>query len=95
MPCFRGIEVSVVTEADSRALPEFPHPDGSSISLLSQSPHMSPSPRASAASSVISETDSIRVHKVKPTISVYIPSLSGWSTYHHPANTHRSLGFHG
>ncbi|KAH8887358.1 hypothetical protein GQ53DRAFT_784319 [Thozetella sp. PMI_491] len=33
MPCFRGISVSFTTQADNATIPEYPHPEGSSISL--------------------------------------------------------------
>jgi hypothetical protein len=77
MPCFRGIEVFVVARSDSKRLPEFPHPDGSSVRLrgpteASASPLPSPSPEGT-------NSDPTRLQKVNPRISVYIPSLPGES----------------
>ena len=75
MPTFRGIEVCIVTESESRRLPEFPHPDGSSVRLLAPG-EVPPSP----CSSIFSETDPTRRQKVNPMISVYVPSLPGTSS---------------
>ncbi|EFX01208.1 hypothetical protein CMQ_6150 [Grosmannia clavigera kw1407] len=77
MPCFRGIDLSVVSTADCRAFPEFPHPDGSSArfgGLNADRKHKSSvflSPRPQAE---VCEGTKDDVQKVTPRISVYIPS---------------------
>jgi len=85
MPCFRGVDVSIVVVQGEEAakLPEFPHPDASSVSVRPPSPKkygssgsavfLSPRRPPSPAKS---ESDSQLV-KVNPKISVYIPSLPG------------------
>lgn len=62
MPSFRGINVSILAELEVGKLPEYPHPDGSSV-------HLGPSDNV--------HQDPTRVSKVSPTISVYIPSVPG------------------
>ncbi|KAJ0116241.1 hypothetical protein J7T55_005187 [Diaporthe amygdali] len=69
MPSFRGINVSILAELEVGKLPEYPHPDGSSV-------HLGPSDNV--------HQDPTRVSKVSPTISVYIPSVPGaqfWISY--------------
>lgn len=79
MPCFRGIDVSIATIQSqvSNRLPEFPHPDGSSVNLCSPGKHGSAvfhSPRIANPSSSSSEHDAPRSN---PKVSVYIPSVPG------------------
>jgi hypothetical protein len=76
MPCFRGIELSVITEADPSALPEFPHPDGSSIRLLATGQGSAPGTMTSRSVSGQTEGE-VRMQRANPTISVYIPSIAG------------------
>ncbi|KAI1864911.1 uncharacterized protein JN550_008731 [Neoarthrinium moseri] len=86
MPIFRGIEISVVASAGAKDLPEYPHPDGSSVCLVS--PGTAPvgdflGPRPSD-SSILSDTDPTRQHKINPRVAVYIPSMPGeqfWLKY--------------
>ncbi|ETS77185.1 hypothetical protein PFICI_11059 [Pestalotiopsis fici W106-1] len=82
MPIFRGIDISVVASADAKSLPEYPHPDGSSVHLVSPDTD-SGSPKA-ADSSIISDGDPARQKKTNPRISVYVPSMPGdqfWLKY--------------
>lgn len=74
MPCFRGIDVSILAQPDSRKLPEFPHPDASSTRILL--PTGLP-PNDQAEESPRSDTGSARLHGGNPRISVYIPSVPG------------------
>ena len=81
MPCFRGIEVSITAVTEPPAtykLPEFPHPDGSSVRLST------PSPRKHGSSAFNSPRrhlaavpENVQASKPKPDISVYIPSVPG------------------
>jgi hypothetical protein len=81
MPCLRGIELSIIVQPDSLPLPEFPHPDASSVRVVSleetaQTEENESSPRGS---------DSARIQKLAPRASVYIPSTPGsqfWVQYH-------------
>lgn len=71
----------MVAGADAVNLPEYPHPDGSSVRLLSpgdgrSAESQSPGP---SDSSVISDGDPTRQKKFNPRISVYIPSMPGKS----------------
>ncbi len=84
MPCFRGIEVSItaVSDGDTCKLPEFPHPDGSSVNVCSPSPGQPGSdhflsPKRPPGSPVAADRDSSQLHKTNPKISVYIPSKPG------------------
>lgn len=74
MPCFRGLDVSIAVQPRSKRLPEFPHPDGSSVRVL-----VSPasSPLADNKRSSISTLDSSRLQKANPRVSVYVPSDPG------------------
>lgn len=82
MPCLRGIELSLIIQPDSLPLPEFPHPDASSVRVAS----------LGEASQIIEEdeasphgSDSFRIQKSAPRASVYIPSTLGsqfWVQYH-------------
>ncbi|KAI0598121.1 hypothetical protein F4775DRAFT_556583 [Biscogniauxia sp. FL1348] len=90
MPYFRGIELSIIASYEAQSLPEYPHPDGSSVRLLrtgaaledlqdADRPSLQPS-----ASSGSTDTDPTRQKKVNPRVSVYIPSLPGeqfWLRY--------------
>ncbi|KAI4594897.1 hypothetical protein LQW54_005579 [Pestalotiopsis sp. IQ-011] len=81
MPIFRGIDVSVVASRDARSLPEYPHPDGSSVRLMSPE---AASPTRSADCSILSDSDPARQKKTNPRISVYVPSMPGdqfWLRY--------------
>lgn len=80
MPCFRGIDVFIGAGAELERLPEFPHPDSASVSLVPQNqpvpspgPHSSPTPFLTERS----PTSSVRTN---PQISVYIPSIPGKRT---------------
>lgn len=81
MPCLRGIELSLIIQPDSLSLPEFPHPDASSVRVVSlgettQTEENEASPRG---------LDSARIQKSAPRASVYIPSTPGsqfWVQYH-------------
>ncbi|KAM0517833.1 hypothetical protein ACHAPE_004811 [Trichoderma viride] len=80
MPCLRGIELSIIVQPDSLPLPEFPHPDASSVRVVSleetvQTEENESSPHGS---------DSARIQKLAPRASVYIPSTPGsqfWVQY--------------
>ncbi|KAH8652459.1 hypothetical protein BX600DRAFT_516493 [Xylariales sp. PMI_506] len=79
MPVFRGLEISIVASSEAKKLPEYPHPDGSSVRLLSvDNIHrlQGLSPGRSDAS-ILSETDPTRQKKFNPRISVYIASIPG------------------
>ncbi|KAI1469991.1 uncharacterized protein F4812DRAFT_469998 [Daldinia caldariorum] len=82
MPSFRGIELSIVASSDIRGLPEYPHPDGSSVRLARVGPgchdlrdkvrngsRHSPSSNYPIAQSILKKSN--------PRISVYIPSSPG------------------
>ncbi|KAI1447231.1 hypothetical protein F5Y02DRAFT_424901 [Annulohypoxylon stygium] len=83
MPSFRGIEMSIITTSDVRKLPEYPHPDGSSVRLMRVGTGLNDlrnggraSPLPFAVSS-FSDADPTRQKKVNPRTSVYIPSSPG------------------
>ncbi|KAI1097055.1 hypothetical protein F5B19DRAFT_17862 [Rostrohypoxylon terebratum] len=83
MPSFRGIEISIITTSDVRKLPEYPHPDGSSVRLMRVGAGLNDlrnrgraSPHPFAVSS-FSDADPTRQKKVNPRTSVYIPSSPG------------------
>ncbi|KAL7943013.1 hypothetical protein V8C42DRAFT_359928 [Trichoderma barbatum] len=81
MPCLRGIELSIIIQPDSVLLPEFPHPDASSVHVAS----------VGEAVQVVQEADAIppgldspRIQKTAPRASVYVPSTPGaqfWVQY--------------
>ncbi|SPN98842.1 uncharacterized protein DNG_01883 [Cephalotrichum gorgonifer] len=75
MPCFRGIDVFVGAESELQRLPEYPHPDSASVSLVVR--EQPTSPPGSPSPSCHSGTDGspARISKINPRISVYIPSL--------------------
>ncbi|KAI1771791.1 hypothetical protein F4818DRAFT_454314 [Hypoxylon cercidicola] len=81
MPYFRGVEIFVVTSPEVKKLPEYPHPDGSSVRLMRVGPGLSDLRTRSQASqqsvSSCSDTDPTRQKKLNPRISVYIPSSPG------------------
>ncbi|KAI1497137.1 hypothetical protein F5X99DRAFT_31939 [Biscogniauxia marginata] len=89
MPYFRGIEVSIIASYEAQKLPEYPHPDGSSVRLmrtgaaledLRNRDHSS----LSSASPGSTDADPTRQKKINPRVSVYIPSLPGeqfWLRY--------------
>lgn len=83
MPCLRGVEVSLVQGIDpgqpldplnpghlDRRLPEFPHPDSSSVRL---------SPRQEASQQAGGSVDEHRLRKSNSRVSVYVPSDQGQS----------------
>ncbi|KAM0456405.1 hypothetical protein ACHAO4_003429 [Trichoderma viride] len=82
MPCLRGIELSIIIQPDSLPLPEFPHPDASSVRVVSlgeiaqaEEFYNESSPHGS---------DSTHIQKLAPRASVYIPSTPGsqfWVQY--------------
>ncbi|EHK15143.1 uncharacterized protein TRIVIDRAFT_228833 [Trichoderma virens Gv29-8] len=87
MPCLRGIELSLVIQPDSVLLPEFPHPDASSVHVAS----------VAEAARMVQEIDEMppglespRIQKTAPRASVYIPSAPGsqfwvqYSIHRHP-----------
>ncbi|KAI2463991.1 hypothetical protein F4781DRAFT_425902 [Annulohypoxylon bovei var. microspora] len=83
MPSFRGIEISIIACSEVRRLPEYPHPDGSSVRLMRVGTGLNDlrnggriSPHPFAVSS-FSDADPTRQKKVNPRISVYIPSSPG------------------
>ncbi|CAM1510284.1 Fc.00g006190.m01.CDS01 [Cosmosporella sp. VM-42] len=81
MPCFRGVDVSIFTQSDPGRLPEFSHPDASSVRLL---PPLDwpPSPQSSGPAGS-SDSDSTHIQKASPRISVYIPSIPGSQFWFH------------
>ncbi|KAI0169449.1 hypothetical protein GGR52DRAFT_592085 [Hypoxylon sp. FL1284] len=82
MPYFRGVEIFIVTSSDARRLPEYPHPDGSSVRLVTAgsglgNPRTGSQASQQSSGSNSSDTDPTRQKKVNPRISVYIPSIPG------------------
>ncbi|KAI1482929.1 hypothetical protein F4774DRAFT_254026 [Daldinia eschscholtzii] len=82
MPSFRGIELSIVASSDIRGLPEYPHPDGSSVRLTRVGPgchdlrdKVRNGSRLSPSSSYSNGQSTLK--KSNPRISVYIPSSPG------------------
>lgn len=80
MPCFRGIELSIVEASENSVFPEFPHPDGSSVrfvglqsSRYSSAVFLSPR-RHSKADGHLSDDGQ---RHADPKVSVYIPSAPG------------------
>ncbi|KAL7806082.1 hypothetical protein V8C44DRAFT_368027 [Trichoderma aethiopicum] len=74
MPCLRGIELSLIVQPDSVQLPEFPHPDASSVRIASVGDVVSNLQDPDAASP---GSDSPRIQKTAPRASVYVPSTPG------------------
>ncbi|OTB05280.1 hypothetical protein M426DRAFT_22138 [Hypoxylon sp. CI-4A] len=83
MPSFRGIDMSIVANLGFKQLPEYPHPDGSSVRLvrvgasLHDLRHGGHATLHASMASINSEADPTRQKKVNPRISVYIPSSPG------------------
>lgn len=79
MPIFRGVDISVVASAEAKSLPEYPHPDGSSVRLVLPDAARLGAPQGprSSDASFLSDSDPTRQKKVQPVISVYIPSMPG------------------
>ncbi|KAF4980826.1 hypothetical protein FZEAL_3256 [Fusarium zealandicum] len=73
MPCFRGVDVSIVTQPGSKKLPEYPHSDASSVQILPPGRLSGPSD----SGSVLYDPSSPRIQKVSPRVSVYVPSEPG------------------
>jgi hypothetical protein len=79
MPIFRGVEITVVASTEAKKLREYPHPDGSSVRLVSvedirDGNLLTTKP---SDSSILSDGDPTRQKKVNPRTSVYIPSMPG------------------
>lgn len=70
MPSFRGIEVSVLAQSVAGQLPEYPHPDGSSLqhNTPDDEPGFPPIPL---------EYNETQIKQPGPVVSVYIPSAPG------------------
>ncbi|KAK4082134.1 uncharacterized protein Triagg1_1946 [Trichoderma aggressivum f. europaeum] len=87
MPCLRGIELSLVIQPDSVLLPEFPHPDASSVHVASV---VEASQRVQENDVTSPGLDSPRIQKTAPKASVYVPSAPGsqfwvqYSIHRHP-----------
>ncbi|KAL7922078.1 hypothetical protein ACQKWADRAFT_327200 [Trichoderma austrokoningii] len=80
MPCLRGIELSIIIQPDSLPLPEFPHPDASSVRVVS----LGESPQTEESEASPHGSDSASIQKSAPKASVYIPSTPGsqfWVQY--------------
>jgi len=80
MPCFRGVDVSItaITEARrSYKLPEFLHPDGSSVRLYTSSPQKHGTSVFLSPRRLPTVSEEGRAQKPNPRISVYVPSLPG------------------
>ncbi|KAL2263485.1 hypothetical protein VTK26DRAFT_6601 [Humicola hyalothermophila] len=76
MPCLRGVVVSLVTKPDDEQIPEYPHPEGMSARILTDSePDNDPSV---CSNGTPNRPRGHAVHpKAGPTVSVYIPSIPG------------------
>lgn len=70
MPLYRGIEVSVLAQSVAGQLPEYPHPDVSSLR------HDTPGNKSGLPPTPL-ENDEARDKKPDPVVSVYIPSAPG------------------
>jgi hypothetical protein len=82
MPCLRGIELSLIIQPESVLLPEFPHPDASSVRVVSLS---EATPKIEGNDASPPGSDSAQIQKLAPRASVYIPSTPGalfWIQYH-------------
>lgn len=82
MPSLRGIEICIVGDPDYQKLPEFPHPDSSTVSLPRPNSHrqfhIHPSQQQGNGPPAGSEShDPARLAKARPTASVYIASIPG------------------
>lgn len=78
MPCFRGLDVSVSVQPHAERLPEFPHPDGSSVRVLLS---LDSSAFAHNKRSSVSALSSNRLQKANPRVSVYVPSIAGMELF--------------
>lgn len=81
MPCLRGIELSLYIQPDSILLPEFPHPDASSVRVVSLSEAIK---RVGENDAVDPGSESPHIQKTAPRASVYVPSMPGsqfWIQY--------------
>ncbi|KAF4985999.1 hypothetical protein FDECE_16174 [Fusarium decemcellulare] len=74
MPCFRGVDVSIITQPGDQKLPEFPHSDASSVRIIAPTDHSFTLNQCGLAAD---GADSPRIQKVSPRVSVYVPSASG------------------
>ncbi|KAI3318216.1 hypothetical protein HD806DRAFT_526533 [Xylariaceae sp. AK1471] len=82
MPCFRGIEISIHASLEAKQVIEYPHPDASSVRLVRATTLDQESQPGTP--SAPEDVDPVRLKKVNPRISVYIPSLPGeqfWLRY--------------
>ncbi|KAL6900260.1 hypothetical protein GGI43DRAFT_427409 [Trichoderma evansii] len=80
MPCLRGIELSLIIQPESLPLPEFIHPDASSVRVVSLGETTQTEENEASPHSL----DSTRIQKSAPKASVYIPSTPGsqfWVQY--------------
>lgn len=77
MPCSRGIDMTLVTQTNPEGLPEFPHPEASSVCLI-EALNSTASCNESATALPL-DSDPTCLAKTDPRISVYIPSISGMS----------------
>ncbi|KAI1336163.1 hypothetical protein F5Y15DRAFT_214193 [Xylariaceae sp. FL0016] len=90
MPYFRGIQISIISGQEARHLPEYPHPDASSVRVIKglNAPSAHYKSRLHqhldlSASSNAKDNDPSRHTKVNPRVSVYIPSLPGQQFWLH------------
>ncbi|KAJ3530399.1 hypothetical protein NM208_g9347 [Fusarium decemcellulare] len=74
MPCFRGVDVSIITQPGDQKLPEFPHSDASSVRIIAPTDHSFTLNQCGLAAD---GADSPRIQKVSPRVSVYVPSAPG------------------
>lgn len=77
MPCFRGIDMALVTQTNPEGLSEFPHPEASSVCLIEEL--NSTASRNESAKAPPLDSDPTCFAKTDPRISVYVPSISGMS----------------
>jgi len=78
MPCFRGLDISIGTDSGPIRLPEFPHPDSCSVTLVDPEPSASVlGPPDNSTLPLLKGMNIFRKKRVDPRISVYVPSLPG------------------
>jgi hypothetical protein len=84
MPCFRGLEVCLVSLPGSTVIEEYPHPDASSLRLVTREEAAAAftNELSLASSSHGSVQPSIPNLKADPKVSVYIASQPGKSLMH-------------
>ncbi|KAK4679952.1 hypothetical protein QC764_208710 [Podospora pseudoanserina] len=75
MPSLRGIEISISTSPDDERIPEYPHPEGSRCPARSFSQTV-PDDIPKSLATTFHPTPA-QYHKYGPSVSVYIPSVSG------------------